>query len=147
MVAATFSIDRCAGSFWICARRYRLMPRVPAMTQAPAKRRFQALMPPRLVKVPLCRSGMARLASLACADEAARSRTRRGPAIFFKLFITEQLHLSMTVELLILGAPGSGGGSAPPTHRRVGRLGLVRPRCRRGRTGRVGLLRQRWNKE
>src|SRR5690242_16532653 len=75
MVSATLSMDRWAGRRWICVRRYRLMLRVPTMTQAPQKRIDQAVMPllgsPGVVKKrPACKLGIARSASLAWAEAA-----------------------------------------------------------------------------
>src|SRR5947209_11950405 len=61
------------------------MLRVPTMTQAPMNKSHQALMLPRLVNRPSCRSGMARSASLARAVVAARSSTASEQRIAFRL--------------------------------------------------------------
>src|SRR4051794_13783148 len=79
------------------------MPRVPQMTRAPQKSSHQALTePPK--KVPACRSGMARSASLAEAPAAAKNRSKTARTIGFRSF--------MDTHFPCHGQDGRDGGAA-----------------------------------
>src|SRR5215469_1567761 len=94
----------------------------------------QALMPPRLVKVPWCKSGMARSASLACAEAAIRSSAANAPRIVFRLGRRgrrDAYGVNMSGEVSLEGFPisvertparvGTGAACLPEHHKDRGR--------------------------